>query len=144
MKKLYIISCFLLTLFISNTLISSSFAGKIIISNEGSDNISIIDLDTYQIISNIESGKRPRDMKILKDKNQLLVAASEDDIINIIDTNSYKIVGQIETGDDPEIFDISPDEKILVVSNEDDNEATVIDLSSGKINTESPLTIQKP
>ena len=133
MKNLYKILGVFITLFISNILISNSFAGKIIISNEGSDNISIIDLDTYEIISNIESGKRPRDMKILKNKNQLLVAASEDDIINIIDTNSYKIIGEIETGDDPEIFDISPDEKILVVSNEDDNEATIIDLSSGKI-----------
>ena len=127
------IKTFLIFFYITNFLISETLAGYIFISNEGSDNITVINLETYEIISNIYGGKRPRDMKVIADKNQLLVAASEDDRINIIDTKSYKIVGHIETGDDPEIFDISPDGKIIVVSNEDDNEATIIDSSTGKI-----------
>ena len=49
--------------------ISNVPAGYIFISNEGSDNITVIDLDTYKILANIESGKRPRDMKIIPEKN---------------------------------------------------------------------------
>tara|TARA_B100000686_G_scaffold86786_1_gene93651 strand:+ start:3950 stop:4942 length:993 start_codon:yes stop_codon:yes gene_type:complete len=110
-----------------------AFTGTIYISNEESDNITVIDLDTLEIIDTIESGDRPRDMHYLIEEGHLLVAASEDDIINIIDTKSFKIIGTLETGDDPEIFDISPDGTIAVVSNEDDNEATIIDIKTRKI-----------
>ena len=58
-----------------------SFAGVIYISNEGSDNITVIDLNTLTIIDTIEGGDRPRDMHYLKEQGHLLVAASEDDII---------------------------------------------------------------
>ena len=108
-------------------------AGKVVISNEGSDNITIIDLNTYEILNTIDSGNRPRDMHFIPETERLLVAASEDDTINVINMKTLEIVGNLETGDDPEIFDISPDGKVAVVSNEDDNEATVIDIKSGKI-----------
>ena len=120
--------------FISALIISfSTHAETILISNEGSDNITVIDLKTYEIIATIDSGNRPRDMHYVAKSNSLLVAASEDDTINIIDMNTLKIIGNLETGDDPEIFDISPNGQIAVVSNEDDNEATVIDVKTGKI-----------
>ncbi len=111
----------------------SCIADNVFISNEGSDNITVLNLDTYEIIDTIDSGNRPRDMHYLPNQKYLLVAASEDDQINIIDTQSLKIIGKLETGDDPEIFDISPDGSIAVVSNEDDNEATIIDLKTRKI-----------
>jgi len=108
-------------------------ADRVVISNEGSDNITIIDLNSYEILNTIESGDRPRDMHYIPGTNHLLVAASEDDTINVIDMKTLKMIGNLETGDDPEIFDISPDGKVAVVSNEDDNEATVIDIQTGKI-----------
>ena len=111
----------------------SSNAETILISNEGSDNITIIDLKSYEVLATINGGKRPRDMHYIPKSNSLLVAASEDDTIYRIDLDTYEITGKLETGDDPEIFDISPDGKIAVVSNEDDNAATVIDINSGKI-----------
>jgi len=108
-------------------------ADKIVISNEGSDNITIIDLNSFEILNTIDSGNRPRDMHYIQETDSLLVAASEDDTINVIDMKTLQIIGNLETGDDPEIFDISPDGKVAVVSNEDDNAATVIDIKSGKI-----------
>ena len=108
-------------------------ADRVVISNEASDDITIIDLNTYEILNTIEGGNRPRDMHYISGTNSLLVAASEDDTINVIDMKTLKIIGNLETGDDPEIFDISPDGKVAVVSNEDDNEATVIDIKTGKI-----------
>ena len=60
-------------IFIISFTISNVLAGYIFISNEGSDNITVVDLDTYKILANIESGKRPRDMRIIPEKNQLLV-----------------------------------------------------------------------
>src|SRR6056300_1749387 len=100
-------------------------ADKIVISNEGSDNITIIDLNSFEILNTIDSGNRPRDMHYIQETDSLLVAASEDDTINVIDMKTLQIIGNLETGDDPEIFDISPDGKVAVVSNEDDNAATV-------------------
>ena len=90
-------------------------ADRAVISNEGSDNITIIDLNTYEILNTIESGDRPRDMHYIPGTNHLLVAASEDDTINVIDMKTLKMIGNLETGDDPEIFDISPDGKVAGV-----------------------------
>ena len=86
MKNIFQTIAFLLFIICFST--NNVLAGYIFISNEGSDNITVIDLDTYKILANIESGKRPRDMKIIPEKNQLLVAASEDDRINIINYKS--------------------------------------------------------
>lgn len=108
-------------------------ADRVVISNEGSDNITVIDLNTFEVLDTIDGGDRPRDMHYIPETESLLVAASEDDTINVIDMKTLKIIGNLETGDDPEIFDISPNGKVAVVSNEDDNEATVIDIKSGKI-----------
>ena len=62
------IKTFLIFFYITNFLISETLAGYIFISNEGSDNITVINLETYEIISNIDGGKRPRDMKVIADK----------------------------------------------------------------------------
>ena len=129
----YTIAFLILIIAYFHTPISSLKAKMIFVSNEGSDTVTIIDSNKLEIIKTINTGGRPRDMRISPDKRFLYVATSEANHIEIIDLQSLSIIGTVETGDDPEIFAIDPENKIIVVSNEDDNEVTVIDINTKKI-----------
>ena len=112
--------------------INNSNAKYIFISNENSDNITILNESDKKIIKTIKTGGRPRDMKFSLDKSKLYVVMSEENQIAIIQINKLKIIEYIDCGDDPEIFDISPDGRLLAVSNEDDNQLTIIDIKNNK------------
>ncbi len=107
--------------------------GEVYVSNEGSDTVVVLDLETLEVQHVVETGGRPRDLRFGPGGDTLFIAASEADRIEILDLATKTISGYIETGDDPEIFDLDPTGEILVVSNEDDARATVIDVASGSI-----------
>jgi PQQ-dependent catabolism-associated beta-propeller protein len=106
--------------------------GRIFVSNEMDNTISVIDGDNHEVITTIPVGERPRDMQWHNNKSQLLIATSGSDHIEILDVKTLEIVGVIEAGEDPELFDLDPSGKILVASNEDDNELTVSNPSTGE------------
>ena len=105
----------------------------IFVSNENSDTVTVLSTKDKKIIQTIDTGGRPRDMKLSKDNTKLYVAVSEENHIAVIDIEELKIIDYINTGDDPEIFDISFNGNIIAVSNEDDNQLTLIDIESKKI-----------
>ena len=111
----------------------SEGTGRIFVSNEMDNTISVIDGSTHEIIRTILVGERPRDMQWTNNKSRLLIATSGSDHIEILDVKNLEIVGIIEAGEDPELFDLDPSGTILVASNEDDNELTVSDPSTGEI-----------
>ena len=130
MKKLYY---YLYFICVSLAIGSSVNAEYIFVSNENSDTIAVLDLNTKELIKTIKTGGRPRDLKFNKDFSRLYAVVSEENHILEIDTKKIEIVRTINTGDDPEIFDIDVENKIIAVSNEDDNELTIIDLETKKI-----------
>ena len=110
----------------------SEGTGRIFVSNEMDNTISVIDGLLHEVITTIPVGERPRDMQWHDNKTKLLIATSGSDHIEILDVETLEIVGIIEAGEDPELFDLDPSGKILVASNEDDNELTVSDAATGK------------
>lgn len=130
MKKLYYYLYFICIPF---AIISFVNAEYIFVSNENSDTIAVLDLNTKELIKTIKTGGRPRDLKFNKDFSRLYAVVSEENHILEIDTKKIEILRTINTGDDPEIFDIDVENKIIAVSNEDDNELTIIDLETKKI-----------
>ena len=114
-------------------ILSKVHSEYIFISNENSDSITVLDLKNKAFVKSIETGGRPRDMKIDKEKNLLYVVVSEENHIALIDLSKLEIVSYINTGDDPEIFDIDPSKKIIAVSNEDDNQLTIIDINTKEV-----------
>ena len=65
-----------------------SFAGKIFVSNEKDNTITVLDSDTYQLIKTIPVGRRPRGVILSPDYKELFVAAGDGDIMDVIDTAS--------------------------------------------------------
>ena len=129
MKKLYYYLYFICIPLAINSFVNAEY---IFVSNENSDTIAVLDLNTKELIKTIKTGGRPRDLKFNKDFSRLYAVVSEENHILEIDTKKIEIVRTINTGDDPEIFDID-ENKIIAVSNEDDNELTIIDLETKKI-----------
>src|SRR5271154_2999610 len=99
---------------------SAESTGYVFVSNEGADNIAVIDpYRAYQVIKWIATDHGPRDMKFRDNREQLLVACGGDDVIDVIDVPSLAIVDHIPTGHDPEMFEVSQNQQMLFVSNKE-------------------------
>ncbi|RKI52474.1 hypothetical protein D7X55_32345 [Corallococcus sp. AB049A] len=128
------------------------------VSNEGSDDLSVIDAEANRVIATIPVGKRPRGLRLSADGQRLYVAVSgsmrappgtdEDtlpppdrtaDGIALVDTKTHQVLRVLESGDDPESFDVSPDGQRLYVSNEDAAKASVVDVATGKVTHAVPV-----
>ena len=124
----------------------------IYVTNEESNEITLIDGRTDTPVANIFVGKRPRGLKVSQDGKSLFVALSGSpmsppgtnesklpppdraaDGIAIVDLASRQVARTLSTGDDPESFDITPDGRLMFVSNEDAGTATVVSLPSGHV-----------
>jgi PQQ-dependent catabolism-associated beta-propeller protein len=104
--------------------------GRIFISSEKDNAITVIDAARGEVTASIPLCRRPRHMQLTPDRQQLLVACSDDHRVVAWDIATQKVVARLEVGEAPEMFDISPDGRTLYVSNEDDALLTAFDLAS--------------
>lgn len=130
----------------------------IYVTNEESNEITLIDGRTDTAIANIFVGKRPRGVKVSADGKSLFVALSGSpmsppgtdesklpppdraaDGVAIVDLASRRVMRTLSTGDDPESFDITPDGRLMIVSNEDAGTATAVALPSGQVEAVVPV-----
>mgnify|MGYP001370639168 CR=1 FL=1 len=132
----------------------SAQAGRVYVSNEDGQSVTVIDTDRLEAIATIPVGKRPRGIELSPDGKRLYVALSglpkcpptmpdeecakmerdlKADGVAVIDTESQKLVTVLHAGSDPEQFDLSPDGKLLFVANEDAAQASVLNVETGKV-----------
>src|SRR5512145_181030 len=79
------------------------------VSNERSNDVTIIDAATDAVVATVKVGDRPRGIAAAPDGRQVYVAISEEDIIAVLDTASRQVTGKLKAGSDPEAFAVSPD-----------------------------------
>src|SRR5690606_15745870 len=113
--------------------------GYVFVSNERSNNILVFDpASDFELISEIPTSSRPRDMKLNADHTLLYVACGQDDVIDVIDIATLSVVDYIPTGRSPEMFVLNADESLIYVSNEENSTAQIIDVQSKVIVHEVP------
>jgi PQQ-dependent catabolism-associated beta-propeller protein len=127
--KLLLIPLMLLTFFVSSA--SAAPTGRIFVTNEKGDSVSVINGTTLEIEATIEIGERPRGIGVSPDGSELYVAVSEENKIKVVDPASLKILREFEAGSDPETFAVHPNGNIYI-SNEDDAKATVFNPKTGE------------
>jgi YVTN family beta-propeller protein len=124
------------------------------VTNEDSQELTVIDTRTDSAIASIAVGTRPRGVRVSQDGRTVYVALSgspkcpptmpdeeceklkadkSKDGIAVVDAASRRVSRVLPGGSDPETFDISRDGTTLFVSNEDAGTASVVDIASGKI-----------
>jgi YVTN family beta-propeller protein len=132
------------------------------VTNEDSQDLSVIDTRTDSVIATIPVGTRPRGVRVSRDGNTVFVALSGSpkcpptmpdeecaklktdktkDGIAVVDVVNRKVTRVLPGGSDPEAFDISRDGATLFVSNEDAGTASIVDIASGKVR--STVTVGK-
>ena len=101
------------------------------VSNIGTRNISVIDLETGGV-ELIPVGERPEGSDITKDGKTLYVACRESHVISVIDTEKNAVVSEVATGKGPNRVRLTPDEKLLVYSLVHDGQIGIADAGSGE------------
>lgn len=113
----------------------------VFVSNEGSGDVTVIDVRSHRATARIAVGLRPRGVHVAPNEALLYVALSDDaptaetdaDAIAVVDLRSGKIVARHTAGTDPEQFGLSPDGRTLYASNEDAGLASITDLGTGRV-----------
>ena len=147
MRRLFVL-CILLTGAILTRAEPPSYL--VFVSNERSDDITVIDGASEEVVATFRVGKRPRGIHATPDGRRVFVTLSGSprmapgldenrapadkraDGLGVIDPVARKLIDRWHVGSDPEQFAISKDGKFAFIANEDDASATIIDRDSGQ------------
>jgi YVTN family beta-propeller protein len=109
---------------------------RVLVSNEDSGDVSVIDAHTDRVIATIPVGN-----VALSGSPKAPPGAREEehgprddaaDGIGVVDLRRGELVRVLASGRDPESFDLTPDGATLYVSNEETSEVSVIDVASAR------------
>jgi PQQ-dependent catabolism-associated beta-propeller protein len=124
------------------------------VTNEDSNELTIIDTGTDSVLATVAVGTRPRGVKVTRDGKTVFVALSgspkcppsmpdaeceklkvdkSKDGIAVIDAATRTVRKVLPGGSDPEAFDISANGRLLYVSNEDAGVASIIEIDSDSV-----------
>ena len=131
--------CFMLALFSIQGYTAQT--GRIFVTNENGNSITVIDKKTNKVETTVDIGKRPRGIGLSPGGNELYVVVSDEDVIKVLDPESLKVLRQFKAGSDPETFAVHPNGHIYI-SNEDDAKTSVYDPNTGKLIVAIPVGLE--
>ncbi|MCG8355749.1 MAG: YVTN family beta-propeller repeat protein [Kiloniellales bacterium] len=114
-------------------LASPALAGEVWVTNEKDDTVSVIDVETLEVVRTIPTGERPRGITFSKDYSRLYICASDSDTVQVMDPDTGKILHELPSGEDPEQFVLHPNDRLLYIANEDDAVTTVVDTETRSV-----------
>lgn len=139
---------------------SSAAAELAYVTNEDSQDLSVIDTRADSVVATIPVGTRPRGVRVSRDGKTVFVALSGSpkcpptmpdeeceklksdktkDGIAVVDVAQRRTTRVLPGGSDPEAFDISQDGSTLFVSNEDAGTASIVDIANGNVRSTVPV-----
>lgn len=86
------------------------------VSVSGSGKVSVVDLASGAILSQLTTGQNPQGAVLTRDGKRMYITNSRSNSISIVDVAARKIEREIATGDGPNRIYLSPDEKTLLYS----------------------------
>ncbi|WP_322404881.1 beta-propeller fold lactonase family protein [Massilia luteola] len=97
------------------------------VTQQGSDQVSAIDLRTQAVKWTLPVGKLPAGITMTPDDKYLLVGIMGSDYVEVIDWRAQKTVKRIRTGDGAHNFRAAGDRRHVFVSNRVQNSINIID-----------------
>ncbi|MBD3232266.1 MAG: beta-propeller fold lactonase family protein [candidate division Zixibacteria bacterium] len=101
---------------------------RILVTNRVTDNVTVFDWSTMEVLTNINVGTYPGGIGVTD--NYAVIACAFSDEVYIIDLDDYSVAGIFETGEQPWVVRISPDGRKAYVACDIDNVCEVIDLEN--------------
>ena len=97
--------------------------------NYGSNNITVFDKKSGQVVDVIETGAGPRGMALDQTQRRAYVALADEDAIDVLDVSSNEIINKIvlSAGDRPQEPVLTRDGRILMTANKGSDTVSVID-----------------
>jgi YVTN family beta-propeller protein len=100
------------------------------ITNQGSNDVSVIDLASQQVVSTIGVGRSPAGVVAASRAGKVFVSNPDSRSISVIDMRNQRVVGTLPAGDGPVGIDASPDGKLLFAADWFANRLMVFDAAS--------------
>jgi len=108
--------------------------GRYVISTHGTRGyVSVVDLESNQLIKTIKTGNGPNYTLVSKDGRYAYVSNSASGSISEIDISNWQLTRTLESGPSPEHMVFSKDNLIIYAANSRAGKVSVIAVKSGKI-----------
>jgi len=101
---------------------------RVLLTNRDTDNVTVYDSATRQVITNIPVGGYPSGIAVTDD--YAVIASPFENRVCILDLDTYDIVGFAPTGVQPWVVRISPDQATAYVACDISNTLEVIDIAT--------------
>src|SRR5438477_9147675 len=88
---------------------------RVFVTNEKSDDVTVIDAATRTVVGTIRVSKRPRGVAVSPDGRRAYVANSNSDSLSVIDAKSLAALSTVPAGPDPEARTFNPPGPALYV-----------------------------
>jgi YVTN family beta-propeller protein len=117
---------------------------KIYVSNLGSNDISVIDGDSFTSLKNITVGNLPVGLAASPRSNTVYVANRGSDTVSVIDSISDTVIKNLTVGHEPNGIDINFRTNMIYVTNTGSSTVSVIDGDTNKLQVGLSLKISPP
>jgi PQQ-dependent catabolism-associated beta-propeller protein len=105
---------------------------RVFVTNEKSNNVTVIQALSGRVIGTIAVGQRPRGITASPDGRRVFVANSNSNNVSVIDSANLEVIDSFPAGIDPEGITIDSRNR-MYVANENESAATIIDVSKREI-----------
>lgn len=100
------------------------------VANLNSNNLSIIDTESDQVIATVNAGPTPRDVEATPDGRYLLVVNQSTNTVTVLDASNYSVVATVPVGTFPCAISVAPDGSAAYVTNRNSNSVSIINLAT--------------
>ena len=108
------------------------FKPLVYVTNMSSNSVSVIHLDSGELITTIPCGLVTESIAITPDGSEVWTTNKDGNTISVIDTGSNKVIATIPTGREPLKLNFSVDGQYCMVANAGDGNISVVDQKSKK------------
>src|SRR5215207_109711 len=101
---------------------------RLFVSMPGSNQVAVVDTNTWKVVTNIDTGARPVRLALQPDEKYLWVGTDEgaESGVTVIDTAAFKAVARVATGAGHHEIALSGDNKFAYVTNGDAGTLSVV------------------
>lgn len=108
--------------------------GKYVLSTHGMRGaISVVDLESNEVIKTVKTGPVPNYTLITKDNKRAFVSNTGNNTISEVDLKSWEVKRTLKSGPAPEHMVFSKDEQTIFVTNPRAGKVSAVSIKSGKV-----------
>ncbi len=123
---------------------SHAFAANAYVSNARDNTISVIDLASNKVVTNLPAGALPHGLTLSLEKHFLYVTNSGSATVSIFDISNNQKVSDITVGSEPQELALTPDQKSLLVTAQDANKLVFINTDTNSIENKLSIPSANP